>query len=67
MSDVPRINYVAHPGTIAESDLQTLAAVYAFILKCHAKRKADEGSADEDAETTPCLYRERRSSCEVDD
>ena len=67
MSDVPRINYVAHSGTSAESELQTLVAVYAFILECHAKRKADEGSDDEDVETKVRLHKERRSPCNVDD
>ena len=67
MSDVPHINYVAHPGTTAESELQTLAAVYAFLLECHAKRKATEGSGDEDEETNVRLHNERRPPCEVDD
>jgi hypothetical protein len=60
MSDVPRINYVAHSNTSAESELQTLAAVYAFILECHAKRNADKSNANENAETMSCLNQERR-------
>jgi hypothetical protein len=67
MSNVPRINYVAPSSTTAESELQTLAAVYAFILECHAKRKADEGSDDEDVETKVRLHKERRSPCDMDD
>jgi len=67
MSDVPRINYVAHSSTSAESELQTLAAVYAFILECHAKRKADEGCDDENVETKVRLHKERRSPREIDD
>jgi hypothetical protein len=66
MSDVPRINYVAHSSTTAESELQTLAAVYAFILECHSRRKATEGS-DGEGETELRLHKERRSPCEVDD
>jgi hypothetical protein len=67
MSDVPRINYVAPSSTTAESELKTLAAVYAFILECHAKRKADEG-CDEDVETKVRLHKERRRSpCDIDD
>jgi hypothetical protein len=67
MSDAPRVNYVAHSGTTAESELQTLAAVYAFILECHAKRKVADGRDDEDVETKVRLHKDRRSPCEVDD
>jgi hypothetical protein len=66
MSDVPRVTYVAHPDTAAESELQTLAAVYAFILERQTERKTGESSSDEDAETKLRLHEERRPPCEVD-
>jgi hypothetical protein len=62
-----RITYTSLPDVTPESELQTLAAVYAFILECHAKRKADEGSDDEDVETEVRLHKERRSPCDIDD
>jgi hypothetical protein len=58
------IAYNPLPGITPESEVRTLAAV---ILECHAKRKADEGSDDEDVETKVRLHKERRSPCDMDD
>jgi hypothetical protein len=61
-----RINYAPLPDATPESELDALVAVYAFVLECHAKRKADEGS-DEDIETKVRLHKQRRSPCDIDD
>jgi hypothetical protein len=39
MSDAPRISYTPCPGATAETELDALAVVYAFILKKHRERK----------------------------
>ena len=57
-----RIAYNPLPDVTPEIEVRTLAAGYAFILECHAKRKAEE-----DAETRVHLHRDGRSPCEVDD
>jgi hypothetical protein len=36
----PRITYVPRPDATPESELDALAAVYAFVLEAHAKKKA---------------------------
>jgi hypothetical protein len=61
------IAYNPLPDATSESEVQTLAAVYAFILECHAKRKATEGSGDDDGETEFRLHKEGRSPCDVDE
>ena len=42
MSDAPHIIYTQRAGTTAETELNALAAVYRFILNCHAKKMAAE-------------------------
>jgi hypothetical protein len=66
LTNSTRITYTSLPDVTLESELQTLAAVYAFILECHARRKATEGS-DGRKESELRLHKERRSPCEVDD
>jgi hypothetical protein len=61
-----RITYTSLPDVTPESELQTLAAVYTFILGCHARRIATEGSNGK-GETELRLHKERGSPCEVDD
>jgi hypothetical protein len=61
-----RIAYNPLPDITPESEVRTLAAVYAFILERHTARKTGE-SSDEDAETKLRLHKERRPPCEVDD
>jgi hypothetical protein len=66
LTNSSRITYTSLPDVTPESELQTLAAVYAFILECHARRKATEGS-DGEGETELRLHKERGSPCDVDD
>jgi hypothetical protein len=47
MSDA-RIVYIPRPDANPDIEVATLAAVYAFILDCHAKKKAAEGSGGDD-------------------
>jgi len=62
MSDTPRITYGPNPNTTADREAEILATIYAFILECQAKRKADE-----DTEARVLLHRDGRSPCGVDD
>jgi len=53
-----RINYTPLPDATPESELDTLAAVYAFVLECHESRKAadptgDPNEAKEDKDIDP--------------
>jgi hypothetical protein len=45
----PRTGYTPRPGTTPESEAETLATVYAFILRCHEEKKAAETSSGADA------------------
>lgn len=36
----PRISYLPSSDTSPKSEVETLAAVYAFVIKCHASKKA---------------------------
>jgi hypothetical protein len=47
LANKTRITYKPRPDATPESELAVLAAVYAFILDRHAKRKAAEGSGDD--------------------
>jgi hypothetical protein len=38
--DGPRVTYTPRPGTTPESELATLAAVYAFVIGAHEQKKA---------------------------
>jgi hypothetical protein len=62
-----RIAYNPLPDITPESEVRTLAAVYAFILECQTNRRATEGSGDDDGETELRLHKERRSPCDIDD
>jgi hypothetical protein len=42
MSDASHIIYIQHADMTAEKELNALAAVYRFILDCHAKKMAAE-------------------------
>jgi hypothetical protein len=43
MSD-PRITYTLRPDGTRESEMAALAAVYRFVLDCHAKKEAAHAS-----------------------
>jgi hypothetical protein len=45
----PRISYSPRPDATVETEEQVLAAVYRFILDCHAKKKAGGISTGDDA------------------
>jgi hypothetical protein len=49
MSDAPHIIYTQRADTTAETELNALAAVYRFILDCHAKKVAAEHDSCNDA------------------
>lgn len=36
----PQVTYMSRPGTTPTAETSTLAAVYKFVLGCHAKRNA---------------------------
>ena len=40
--------YTRRPAAAVETEAQALAAVYRFILDCHAKKKADAGPTGDD-------------------
>jgi hypothetical protein len=42
------VTYATRSDATPESELDTLAAVYAFVLQCHAERKAAGTSGGED-------------------
>jgi hypothetical protein len=44
----PRITYVPRSDATPESELDALAAVYAFILQCHESRKVADPTGDPD-------------------
>ena len=46
--DSARVTYAPRVDATLEGELAALAAVYAFILECHAKKKAAEASGGED-------------------
>ena len=43
----PRITYSARANATPDAELDTLAAVYRFVLDCHAKRKGARPGAHE--------------------
>jgi hypothetical protein len=43
-----RLQYSPLPGATPESELDALAAVYAFVLETHARKKAATPSGQED-------------------
>ena len=49
MSSPDQVTYIPRSDTSAELEATTLAAVYRYVLDCHAKKKAVEGSGGEDA------------------
>jgi hypothetical protein len=49
MSSPGRITYTPRPDTSPELEVAALVATYRYILDCHAKKKAVEGSGGEDA------------------
>ncbi len=46
----PCIIYSPRPDVAPESEANTLANVYRFILDCHAKKKASRPGGPDDAE-----------------
>jgi hypothetical protein len=46
--DSTRTTSTRHPDPTSEAELAVLAAVYAFILECYAKKKAAGNSGGED-------------------
>jgi hypothetical protein len=49
-----RIIYTARPDATPESERETLASIYAFVLRTHQERqKAASSSRPEDAERRP--------------
>ena len=53
-----RLTYIPLPDATPESELDALAAVYAFILDCHESRKVADSTGDrnevkEDETLTP--------------
>jgi hypothetical protein len=41
-----RVNYIPLPDATPEIELDALVAVYAFVLECHASRKAADATGD---------------------
>ena len=53
-----RITYTPRPDATPESELDALAAIYKFVLECHASKKAadptgDPNEAKEDKDLDP--------------
>ena len=46
--DNPSLTYTPRPDTTPEAELNALAAVYRFILDCHAKKKVAEPDSRND-------------------
>jgi hypothetical protein len=46
----PRITYTPRPDARPEGELDTIVAVYRFILDCHKRKKAAPASRPDDAE-----------------
>ena len=40
--DKPDVGYTPRPGSTREGEIQALAAVYAFVIRCHEQKKAAE-------------------------
>ncbi len=38
----PRIFYISHPDATPDADLDTLASVYSFVLRCGEARRTEE-------------------------
>ncbi len=49
-NDGPRVVYAANPETTPEAEVRVLAAVYTFILECHATQKATEKTDKDEGE-----------------
>ncbi len=49
MSETPRITYRARDEAIPEGELNALAAVYKFVLDCHAQKEGGATTAPADA------------------
>ena len=61
MSDA-RITYTAQPGATPESERETLASIYAFVLRVHQERqKAAPSSRREEAAATYDVAADERS------
>jgi len=41
-----RITYTPRPDATPESELDALAAIYKFVLECHASKKAADPTGD---------------------
>ncbi len=47
------IRYTPRPNTSRETEVECLANVYAFLLRCHENRKATETRGNDDGEEAP--------------
>ena len=48
----PRIHYSQRPDTATEAESPALAAVYRFIIDCHAKKEVAFGGRPNDVRNT---------------
>jgi hypothetical protein len=48
--DEPSITYAQHPDATPESEQLALAAVYRFIIDCHARKEATRPGSPDDPE-----------------
>ena len=46
---LPHIAYAPRPDATPEAEIATLAAVYKFVLDCHAKKEATRPGSPDDA------------------
>ena len=47
---LPHIAYAPRPDATPEAEIATLAAVYRFVLDCHAKKEATRPGSPDDPE-----------------
>jgi hypothetical protein len=60
---LPGIAYAQRPDALPDAELSTLAAIYRFVLDCHAKKEATRpGSPDDGTKVKEDSANEHRST-----
>jgi hypothetical protein len=60
----PRIHYSQRPDTATEAESPALAAVYRFIIDCHAKKEVAFGGRPNDVRNTKSCGEKSRDGFE---
>lgn len=61
-----RFTYTARPDATPEAELSALAAVYRFILDCHAKKMAAEPTPEPDVRNDAAIVKHTKEVSHVE-